>query len=205
MPYLPIDPSDVGSSYKESVRVNSQSGKGGVGFVLEEHYGIYLPREMLVEFSRTVQALTEETQSEVSPDQMFKALVAEFQEVDGPYKLDSYSLAKKSAQETEVRASVHVAESQVGIVGNGSGPIEAFINGLIETLNEPLQLLDFRQHAISIDGQVGKGASAIGIVAIGFEDMPVYGVGVSPSTVTASLVGVLSAMNRRWRRTERTT
>ena len=97
VPYLPIDPADVGSSYKETVRVNSQSGKGGVGFILEEFFGVSLPREMLVEFSKVVQALTERLDREVKPDEIFKALLEMYAVDSGPYRLVDYDLSARHA------------------------------------------------------------------------------------------------------------
>ncbi len=202
VPYLPIDPGDVGSSYKEAVRVNSQSGKGGVGFLLEEHFGIYLPREMLVQFSRSVQALTEQMRSEVTPKQVIEALLAEFQIVDGPYSLIQYDLTNDDQGRTSIDAIVKIAVSEMTIRGAGSGPIEAFVNGISDTLNEPLRILDYRQQALADADGVGKGSSAVGIVAVEFEDRPVYGIGLSPNTVTASFIAVLSAMSRRWKLNE---
>ncbi len=199
VPYLPIDPGDVGSSYKESVRVNSQSGKGGVGFVLEEHYGIFLPRDMLIEFSGSVQKLTEETQSEITPQQMLDSLVAEFQFIDGPYKLESYEVCNDTEAATAIDASILVGANRISISGRGSRPTDAFVNGLVETLNEPLDLLECFQQAIGESLLPHNEMRQIGIVAIEFEDKPIYGIGVSQDGVRATLVAVMAAMNRRWR------
>ena len=109
VPYLPIDPDDVGASYKESVRVNSQSGKGGVGFILEEHYGIALPREMLVEFSAIVQKLTETLDREVKPDEILKALLDEYVVESGPYRLLDYDLLVSREADQRCVARVEVS------------------------------------------------------------------------------------------------
>ena len=199
VPYLPIDPADVGASYKESVRVNSQSGKGGVGFVLEENYGILLPREMLVEFSKKVQRLTEEAHGELIPRTIVRALVDEYLHREGLYKLVDYDLANLDDGKTECKMVVNIGENRVEMTGVGSGPIEAFVTGLVESLNEPLDILDFHEHAIISDGEVGSDASAIGIVAIGFGTGSCYGIGFSQNTVTASFLAIISAMNRRWK------
>lgn len=203
VPYLPIDPEDVGSSYKESVRINSQSGKGGVGFVLEEHYGIYLPREMLVEFSRYVQTITEDTQTEVSPSRMLDALVLEYQVEDGPYKLDHYALSNNDEESrTMIDATVRVSESQIAMKGEGSGPVEALVNALSETLNEPLRVSDYIHQTIQREG-IDKGRSmSVGIVAIEFEDRLVYGIGLGKNAVSVSLTAVMAALNRRWKLSE---
>ena len=103
VPYLPIDPSDVGSSYKETIRVNSQSGKGGVGFVLEQHFGIVLPRAMLVEFSRAVQILTESLNREVTPEEIRGSLIEEYVVDSGPYRLIDYDLRRGDGAIAEMR------------------------------------------------------------------------------------------------------
>ena len=203
VPYLPIDPADVGSSYKEAVRVNSQSGKGGIGFILEEHFGIVLPREMLVEFSKTVQELTESLDREVRPDEIYDALVAEYVVDSGPYRLIDYDLAREEERQ-HCAARVEVSESEVSIEGVGNGPIEAFVNGLVETLNEPLNITDYHEHALSAAGDsAGKDAAAICLLAIdgneGSAEERCYGVGMSQNTITASLLAIISAMNRRWK------
>ena len=204
VPYLPIDPSDVGSSYKETVRVNSQSGKGGVGFILEEHFGVALPREMLVEFSKVVQALTERLDREVQPDEIFQALKDEYLVDTGPFRLIDYYLSRAEGDAQHCTAKLEVPDGEVAIVGEGSGPIEAFVNGMVTTLNEPLNIIDYHERAM----EAGKDASAICIVAIGDSEhhgdgtggSNCYGIGISQNTVTASLVAIVSAVNRRWKR-----
>ncbi len=197
VPYLPIDPADVGSSYRESVRVNSQSGKGGVGFILEEFFDINLPREMLVEFSRSVQQLTERVDREIKPDEILQLLLETYIADTGPYRLVNYDLSHGEGDAQRCSATVKVSEQVVKIDGQGSGPIAAFVNGLVEALNEPLNIVDFHEHAMS----TGKDASAICLLAIdngSRSDARVYGAGVSPNTITASLLAIMSAMNRRW-------
>jgi 2-isopropylmalate synthase len=195
VPYLPIDPSDVGSSYKETVRVNSQSGKGGVGFLLEEFYGVSLPRPMLVEFSKVVQEMTERLDREVKPDEIFGKLLEVYVVDGGPYRLLGYDLAHGEAGSQRIAAKVEASEHTVNVIGEGSGPIAAFVNGLVEALNEPLNIVDYHEHALS----TGKDAQAICLLAIddGAQGR-VYGIGVSSNTITASLNAIVSAMNRRW-------
>ena len=196
VPYLPIDPADVGGSYKESVRVNSQSGKGGVGFLLEAHYGVTLPREILVEFSGEVQNLTEELGREVKIDEIFDHLISTYSDESGPYKLVDYDLLSGRDSDQRCVARVEVSESLVTIDAEGSGPIEAFVNALVETLNEPLVVVDYHEHALG----AGSDAQAICILAINDESdgSRFYGIGVSRNTITASLHAIISAMNRRW-------
>ena len=203
VPYLPIDPSDVGSSYKETVRVNSQSGKGGVGFVLEEHFGVSLPRAMLVEFSKVIQALTETLDREVKPAEIIEALKDEYQVTDGPYRLVHYDLGRGDDGSQYCTAKLQVPDGEVMVAGEGSGPIEAFVNGMVTTLNEPLNIIDYHERAMG----TGKDASAICIVDIGPAseadgddvERPCFGIGLSQNTVTAALTAIVSAVNRRWK------
>ncbi len=196
VPYLPIDPEDVGSSYKETVRVNSQSGKGGVGFLLEEHYGISLPREMLVEFSGVVQKLTEQLDREVKVPEIFQALFDEYVAEDGPYKLLNFDLLSGRELDQRVVAKIEVSDNKVTIDGEGTGPIDAFVNGLVETLNEPVNVVEYHEHSLD----EGKDAKAICILAVNDgDDGRCFGIGVSRNTITASLNAIISAMNRRWK------
>ncbi|MEM7003377.1 MAG: alpha-isopropylmalate synthase regulatory domain-containing protein, partial [Pseudomonadota bacterium] len=195
VPYLPIDPADVGSSYKETVRVNSQSGKGGVGFLLEEHYGVSLPREVLVEFSGIVQQMTESLDREVKTDEIFEKLIATYAVESGPYRLVDYDLLSGREQDQRCVARVEVSDNQVTVDGEGSGPIEAFVNALVTTLNEPLTVVDYHEHSMG----EGTDAQAICMLAIADQqDARCYGIGISRNTITASLNAIISAMNRRW-------
>lgn len=210
VPYLPIDPADVGASYKETVRVNSQSGKGGVGFVLEEHFGLSLPRAMLVEFAKAVQELTERLDREVRSDEIMQALMDEYMVESGPFQLVQYDLPRGEFDTVRCEARLRVPDGEVTIAGAGSGPIEAFVNALVSTLNEPLNIVDYHERALG----AGKDANAICIVAIGNAgvvgnagaasnaNVPCFGIGLSRNTVTASFNAIISAVNRRWKTSE---
>ncbi|HAK51368.1 MAG TPA: 2-isopropylmalate synthase, partial [Gammaproteobacteria bacterium] len=194
VPYLPIDPADVGGSYRETVRVNSQSGKGGIAFILENYFGVALPRALLLEFSPIVQALTEQKGGELQPEEIWQAFVSEFIEADGPYKLIDYQLRSEGDGET-CEANIMVAENEMAVVGEGSGPIDAFVDGLVKTLNEPLNVVDYQEYALN----EGKEAQAICILAISDEQgNKYYGVGISQNTVTAAYKSILAATNRKW-------
>ena len=196
VPYLPIDPSDVGGSYRETVRVNSQSGKGGVAFILENYFGVSLPRPMLLEFSPIVQAISEVKGGELKPDAIWEAFSNEFIDVAGAYELLEYQVQTVDDQSERCRATVKVAENEVGVEGTGSGPIDAFINAMIETLNEPLNVADYQEYAL----KEGSEAQAICILSIADEDgEKYYGVGISQNTTTAALKSIISAINRKWR------
>ena len=206
VPYLPIDPSDVGQSYKESVRVNSQSGKGGVGFILEEHFGVALARPMLIEFSRHVQQLTESLDREVKAQEIFDELLRVYQGDRQPFELIDYKLFKDASGPQRLSAEVRAGEKVNELRGEGSGPIEAFVNAFVEAFNEPLNILDYRELSLS----TGKDAEALCVVCIDNPEQDVgeaadqcFGIGKSSNTITASLLAIVAAANRRWASTGR--
>ncbi|MBV1877219.1 MAG: 2-isopropylmalate synthase [Pseudomonadales bacterium] len=196
VPYLPIDPVDVGGSYRETVRVNSQSGKGGVAFILENYFGVSLPRPLLLEFSPVVQKLTEAASGELKPDAIWQAFVGEYIEAEGPYKLIDYKLSSGPEKSQCCQASIKVGDNQIAIEGTGSGPIDAFIAAMVDTLNEPLNVVDYQEYALN----EGSEAQAICILALNDEQQnKYYGVGISQNTTTAALRSIVSAVNRKWR------
>jgi 2-isopropylmalate synthase len=195
VPYLPIDPADVGGSYRETVRVNSQSGKGGVAFILENYFGVSLPRALLLEFSPIVQALTESNGGELQPEDIWQAFVTEFIEVDGPYQLIDYQIQSVEDGKESCEARIMVAENEMTVQGVGSGPIDAFVDGLVSTLNESFNVADYQEYAL----KEGKEAQAICILAISDENTnKYYGVGISQNTTTAAFKSILAATNRKW-------
>lgn len=196
VPYLPIDPADVGSSYRETVRVNSQSGKGGVAFILEHHFGVSLPRDLLLEFSPLVQQLSEADGGELKPDVIWKAFVKEYVDADGPYQLKEYQVQSASDGTEQLTATIAVGENSLDIAGQGSGPIDAFINAMIETLNEPLNVVDYQEYALN----EGSEAKAICILALADDQGGrFYGVGISRNTTTAAFNAIIAGINRKWR------
>lgn len=196
VPYLPIDPADVGGSYRETVRVNSQSGKGGVAFILENYFGVSLPRALLLEVSPVVQKLTEQKGGELKPDEIWDAFVKEFIDVEGPYKLIDYDIKSTGEKTQACEARIQVAANEISVSGEGSGPIDAFVAGLVETLNEPLNVMEYQEYALN----EGKEAQAICILAISDEHHNnYYGVGISQSTITAAFKAIIAAINRKWR------
>ncbi len=196
VPYLPIDPADVGGSYRETVRVNSQSGKGGVAFILENYFGVSLPRALLLEFSPIVQKISENAGGELKPEIIWDAFVNEFIEVEGPYKLVDYKLNSTDASETSCAANVRVSENEMHINGAGSGPIDAFVDAMVKTLNEPFNVVDYQEYALN----EGSEAQAICILAITDDaGNKYYGVGISQNTTTAAFNSIIAAVNRKWR------
>lgn len=195
VPYLPIDPADVGSSYRETVRVNSQSGKGGVAFILENYFGVSLPRTLLLEFSPIVQSISEHDGGELKADTIWNAFVNEFIEVEGPYQLIDYQVHSENDGSETCQAKIGVAENEVDVSGAGSGPIDAFINAMVETLNEPLNVVEYQEYALN----EGAEAQAICILAITDEQgNRYYGVGISQNTTTAAFKSIIAAINRKW-------
>ena len=196
VPYLPIDPSDVGGSYRETVRVNSQSGKGGVAFILENYFGVSLPRSVLLEFSPIVQAISEADGGELKPDVIWQAFVNEFVDVEGPYQLLDYQIQTEGNDSESCQAKIQVADNEVDVTGVGSGPIDAFINAMVATLNEPLNIADYQEYGLN----EGSEAQAICILAITDEDgNKYYGVGISQNTTTAAFNSIIAAINRKWK------
>ena len=196
VPYLPIDPTDVGGSYRETVRVNSQSGKGGVAFILENYFGVALPRPLLLEFSPIVQKLSEADGGELKPEVIWNAFTNEFVDAKGPYQLIDYKVKSGAGSQEHCTAKVGVGENEIDIQGKGSGPIDAFIAALVETLNEPLDVIDYQEYALG----EGNGARAICILAITDDKHhKFYGVGISQNTTTAALQSIIAAVNRKWR------
>ena len=196
VPYLPIDPADVGGSYRETVRVNSQSGKGGVAFILENYFGVSLPRQLLLEFSPLVQKISEADGGELKPDVIWDAFVSEFIDVEGPYQLIDYKVRTLDDGKEQCEAHIKVGENDLQVTGVGAGPIDAFIAAMVETLNEPLNVVDYQEYAL----KEGSEAQAICILSISDEAQnKFYGVGISQNTTTAAFKSIVAAINRKWR------
>ena len=193
VPYLPIDPADVGGSYRETVRVNSQSGKGGVAFVFENYFGVHLPRELLLELSPIIQQVSEADGGELTADVIWSTFVSELVEVEGPYQLLSYDVKSSSAEKETCQAVIKIAESEISIAGEGSGPIDAFVSALSQSINEPLNVVDYQEYALN----EGSNAKAISIIAVNDgESIKHFGVGISPNTTTAAFHPIERCDNR---------
>lgn len=199
VPYLPIDPADIGASYRESVRVNSQSGKGGVGFVLEEYFNIYLPRDMLVEFARVIQLFTESKQREVSPNEILDTLLIEYSEESGPYRLLRWDVSEEVSEFT-VSASIALADSFLDIEAQGATPIQGFVCALVDTINEPLALEAYQIYGTSDFESSSGNVPQFGIATVSFEGRTYFGVSRAEDKVERSFLAVLSALNRQWKK-----
>jgi 2-isopropylmalate synthase len=191
MPYLPIDPKDLGRSYDAVIRVNSQSGKGGIAYLLEHEYGFELPRRLQIEFSRVVQAVTDDSGKEVSAAQI-KALF------DREYGLANPSVAQPQISQLSegivtVQAQLLGSDgSRLPIAGMGNGPIDAFVAGLQAQAGVPIRVLDYHEHAVS----GGADATAVAYIELRIGEQTLFGVGTDHSIITASFKAVVSGLRR---------
>jgi len=196
VPYLPIDPHHVGRSYEAVIRVNSQSGKGGVAFIMESEHQLVLPRRLQIEFSQAIQHVTEDTGTEISPNAMWDVFSHEYLE-DGGIRLVRHESAT-SGEHDKVTAELVVDGRSVTITGEGNGPIAAFVAGIRDGLGLELDVVDYSEHAIT----AGAGARAVAYVETTDGGLKTrWGVGIDPSIITASLKAVVSALDGR-RRTD---
>ncbi|HEY4411222.1 MAG TPA: 2-isopropylmalate synthase [Acidimicrobiia bacterium] len=197
VPYLPIDPKHTGRSYEAVIRVNSQSGKGGVAYIMKAEHGFDLPRRLQIEFSRTVQTISEDTGTEISPVRMWEAFENEYFHfgVDGSVELISHETTTGSSG-ASVTAQLTVNGEHRTVVGQGNGPIDAFVAALQADLGIDLDVTDYSEHAVG----AGSAATAVAYVETQSGDGVVnWGVGRHESILTASLRAIVSAVNRRRR------
>jgi 2-isopropylmalate synthase len=197
-PYLPIDPKDVGRTYEAVIRVNSQSGKGGVAYIMKSEHKLDLPRRLQIEFSRVVQQQTDDAGGEMSSDAIWAAFQAEYLTKDAPLRLNSVHTSSAAGEKDQLTVNVYVDGALHELHGTGNGPIAAFvdaINGLREidpAWDWDVRVLDYNEHALSSGGDAI--AAAYVECVVGGEIC--WGVGLDPNIVTASLRAVVSAVNR---------
>jgi 2-isopropylmalate synthase len=192
IPYLPIDPKDLGRSYEPIIRVNSQSGKGGVSFLLERDYGVRMPRKMQVEFSRVIQQITDATGREITSAEIWRAFKAEYLDQTLPLAILEHS-EHAAGERGEVRATVSDGAARHAIFGAGNGPIDAFVQALNSHFSLAIRILDYDEHAIGS----GADATAVCFVELRVADGdPVRGAGMHHNILTASLNAIASALNR---------
>jgi 2-isopropylmalate synthase len=195
VPYLPIDPKHVGRTYEAVIRVNSQSGKGGVAYIMKAEHGFDLPRRLQIEFSKTIQAITEDSGTEISPAAMWEAFRAEYLPEPAPYELLDHELHSDGSRDrTRLTAHLRVRGVPRTVTGTGNGPIAAFVDGLRRELTADMDVVDYAEHAL------GQGADATAVAYVETAHGPSgvlrWGVGVHPNIITASLVAVLSGLAR---------
>jgi len=196
VPYLPIDPADLGRSYDAVIRVNSQSGKGGMAYLLEQAHGIFMPRRLQIEFSRAVQAMTDETGLEASADDLYALFRREYLDVDAPLRYVSQRMVSTSeANDASVEIEVELARDgqPVRARGAGNGPIDAVVDAFVRGLGLPVRVMDYHEHALT----AGADARAACYVEVRVGDSPTgFGAGVDANIVTASLRAVVCGVNR---------
>ena len=201
MPYLPIDPRDVGRSYEAVIRVNSQSGKGGVAYIMKTDHHLDLPRRLQIEFSHVIQRHTEDEGGEVDAAQMWQIFADEYLET-GAFELVKFASASEEGVE-RITTTVRAFGTEHTLTGSGNGPIAAFCAALsgvdLGLGGVNVRVLDYSEHALS----AGRDAEAAAYLEIEVGQQVLWGVGISESIVQASLRGVISALNRTARRQAR--
>ncbi|MEV6982954.1 2-isopropylmalate synthase [Sphaerisporangium sp. NPDC051017] len=195
VPYLPIDPKDVGRTYEAVIRVNSQSGKGGVAYIMKAEYGFDLPRRLQIEFSGVIQARTDARGGEVTPAEMWEVFNDEFlpnpAKPWGRFGLLAHRNVAKVDEKDAISADIRVDGEIREVEGVGNGPISAFVDAL-GSVGAEVRVLDYTEHAMS----AGTDARAAAYVECQVGDRVLWGIGVDANTVTASLKAILSAVNR---------
>lgn len=195
MPYLPIDPKDLGRSYEAVIRVNSQSGKGGVSYLLQTGYGLDLPRRLQIEFSRVVQQEMDASGKEFQASDLWALFRQEYRldEVVAPRQRVLSETDAEGRARVALKADVQVGGQHLSIEGEGTGPIDAFVAGLNAAVGRQIRVMDYREHAI------GSGANAQAVAYIELRvdgDQSLFGVGMDADILTASLKGILSGLSR---------
>ena len=195
VPYLPIDPKDIGRSYEAVIRVNSQSGKGGVAYMMKNEHSLDLPRRLQIEFSQVVQAKTDSEGGEINPDQMWGIFEDEYLPTEsapwGRFRLRGLSQSSSLGEDVKLIAEITDRGAGHTLNGTGNGPIAAFCNA-IASHGVSVQVLDYYEHALSAGGD----ASAAAYLECTIDGETFWGVGIDPNTTTASLKAIVSAINR---------
>ena len=191
MPYLPIDPKDVGRSYEAVIRVNSQSGKGGVAYIMKYEHALDLPRRLQIEFSQVIQRVTDAEGGEIDAAHMWQIFRAEYLSGGGPLELLAHHTSSAVDQQDVLSVDVKVDGAPTTLTGTGNGPIAAFVDGLGAT-GYDVRVLDYAEHAMSAGGD----ARAAAYLECEVGGRTLWGVGIDANIVTASLRAVVSAVNR---------
>ncbi len=194
VPYLPIDPADVGASYEAVIRINSQSGKGGISYIMETEFGVQMPRALQVEFSGAVQKISDSSGEEQTPEDIWKAFDKEYLSAKTPYEfIEHQTRADTHASEKRLMtAKVKKDGAEVTIEGSGNGPIDAYVDALKQDSGKDIKVFSYSEH--SVGG--GSDATAIAFVETEVDGKHLYGIGKDPNIVSASLIAVTCAVNR---------
>ena len=196
VPYLPIDPKDLGRSYEAVIRINSQSGKGGIAYILETEHGIELPRRLQIEFSKVVQAIADGEGVELPADRLWTAFEGEYLDGNGRYGLIEHE-AQSGHGAQDVSAKITADGRLKTIKGHGNGPVDGFVDAIRKESGLTFDVADYREHAMGM----GANATAVAYVELRLADgMTLFGVGIDKNIVAASLKAVLSGVNRALKR-----
>jgi 2-isopropylmalate synthase len=197
VPYLPIDPKDIGRDYEAIIRVNSQSGKGGVSYILENDYSIRLPKAAQAQFSQVIQKITDATSQEISPAKIWEAFEKTFINQSGPFKLISFASerASRSNDLERMKATVEINGKSHQLEATGNGPIAAFIKGMRDEFNLAFRLKDYNEHTRTA-GSESEAAAYIELKVPDENGQSVFGVGIDTSITLAPIKAVISAINR---------
>jgi len=195
VPYLPIDPKDIGRSYEAVIRVNSQSGKGGVAYLMKNEHSLDLPRRHQIELSKIVQAKTDNEGGEVTPEQLWAIFEDEYLPTEsapwGRFRLKGMSQTSVMGEDVQLTVKMTDRGKEIDLSGTGNGPIAAFCH-ILQNYGVDVRVLDFHEHALSSGGD----ASAAAYLECSIDGSVYWGVGIDPNTTTASLKAVVSAINR---------
>lgn len=191
MPYLPLDPKDLGRSYEAVIRVNSQSGKGGISYLLESEYGLELPRRLQIEFSQVVQAVMDATGKELTAQDLFALFEREYgvRSIPAP---QHQVLEEPAGGTVRLSAQVLVGGRMLSVQGAGNGPIDAFVQALGEACGASIRVLDYHEHAIG----AGADARAVAYLELRVGERTLFGVGIDSNIVSASLKAIVSGVQR---------
>jgi 2-isopropylmalate synthase len=192
VPYLPIDPVDVGRTYESVVRVNSQSGKGGISFLLERDYGLVMPRRLQIEFSQVVQRVMDTDGKELTASDLWQLFEREYLQATSPFKYVTHHLNEYPDGSQEITAVIQEEEQERTVRGRGNGPIDAFVHALVQDRELNISVHHYEERSLS----QGSDATAIAIIELDNGIETRHGVGIHANIVTASLLAVLSAVNR---------
>ena len=194
MPYLPLDPKDLGRSYEAVIRVNSQSGKGGISYLLESEYGLELPRRLQIEFSQVVQSVMDATGKELTAQDLFDLFESEYGVRDtlAPTHQVLEESQGAGGPRVSLTADVVIGSRSLSVRGVGTGPIDAFVDGLAVATGESLRVLDYHEHAIG----AGANAQAVAYLELRVGQQTLFGVGIDSNIVTASLKAIASGLQR---------
>ena len=199
IPYLPIDPADVGREYEPIVRINSQSGKGGAAFVMQQNFGYDLPKAMHTEFGHIVQAETERAGTELQPERIFQLFQENYIDATSPYQLLKHSFQEcvddEGKSHVRFTGTLRHTDTVFEVSGEGNGPIDAFFNAIHGQKMDRFTFVDYKEHAVA------KGSDSMAVAYIQLRDEngnDVFGVGMDHNINLAPLRGILSAINRSW-------